>query len=109
MTTTTAPDRRLLALDEADDLDPRGIRHPATVRELAFACWVEANGNADRARRRHAPYASPRHPPSRLANGGAAFLHFTEQSRANKSNESVTRDSLPAKGEAQAGVLSTTS
>lgn len=33
------------------DLDARGVRHSALVRELAFACWVEANGNAERARR----------------------------------------------------------
>ena len=31
--------------------DPRGLRHPPIVKELAFVCWIEANGNGERARR----------------------------------------------------------
>jgi hypothetical protein len=53
--TTAAPELRLITPPgdptAPADLDPRGIRHAPAVRELAFACWVEANGNADRARR----------------------------------------------------------
>jgi hypothetical protein len=46
----TARDLRLIPAEPADP-DPRSIRHAPAVCELAFACWVEANGNADRARR----------------------------------------------------------
>lgn len=36
---------------ESADLDGRGVRHSELVRDLAFACWFNANGNAERARR----------------------------------------------------------
>jgi hypothetical protein len=40
---------RVLTPDPAEP-DPRAIRHAAIVKELAFRCYIDASGNAERAR-----------------------------------------------------------